>query len=320
LSLVAWTVWAAVRPLPPAYAYVRVAGGSSEEFPELALGRPLSKPLDKYEVRVDGMDQALAEAYVGHAADGRPVLLEWRNHIADPLGTITEGLGVTVQVAETIARHLPAGARVLAWWDVSRRLRFLADCPVEFGDHLGQPVLVPSLWEGRRPAVVRAETAFWGPVADEAAGGRFADFVEALLAGEAEGVGRLRRLAGDGDAYLVVELADAFKLGALRPDRFGIGYKDFPKAADIHGTVRAFKEWVREQGYKSYAVRGGGTTSRVYFLTDDRSADSLLARLLPFSTSNPFQVEGLEVVYQHGDYWIFHLAAAGADVVPQPEH
>ena len=125
---------------------------------------------------------------------------------------------------------------------------------------------------------------------------------------EVVGVAKLRQLTEDREAYIVVHITDAYKIGAISPDRFSVGFKDFGKSGNLHGTVKRIKGWIKEQGHKAYTVHElEGGMSRVFFLSDKLSTETLLARMLPFDTSNPFKLSGLRPVYQHGGYWVFKL-------------
>ncbi len=53
--------------------------------------------------------------------------------------------------------------------------------------------------------------------------------------------------------------------------------------------------------------RRGKTSVRVYFLTDDSSAETLLAQALPFTSSRPLLMEELQVVYQQNGYWVYKI-------------
>ncbi|MCU7802357.1 MAG: hypothetical protein KZQ92_03565 [Candidatus Thiodiazotropha sp. (ex Lucinoma borealis)] len=48
---------------------------------------------------------------------------------------------------------------------------------------------------------------------------------------------------------------------------------------------------------------------RLNFFTNKDSQNTLLANLLPFTTSDPVHLKELEVVYQHKNYWIYRLNA-----------
>lgn len=304
-GLLGWLTWSVSHPPRAPYAYVQVAEGGPADFPELALGDRPGLSLRKYEVRSEGVDQPLGEAYVAQSADGTPALLDWRNHLAEPLLTIAGPLADTIKLAEAIEKHAPPEAPVLAWWDTSRRLRLLCDCNLLLTEHAGQPILLPEAWRGRAEAAAAAERAFWGEPKGLPEAAALAD---ALLSDEATGAEKLRRLVDGKEAFVVVDIGDAYKLGALHPDRFSIGFRDFPNGGDMHGTAKVVREWLKAEKHESYVVRPTEhNASRVYFLTEEGSTETLIAKLLPFPTSNPVQMTTLELVYQHEDYWVYRL-------------
>ena len=77
----------------------------------------------------------------------------------------------------------------------------------------------------------------------------------------------------------------------------------------MHTEVRVVKEWLAESGYTSYAVeRLSLLEIRVHFLADVASENTLLAALLPFTSSNPMTLEDLGLVANYGGYWVYELS------------
>jgi hydroxylamine oxidation protein HaoB len=311
--LLAWLAWAVFNPAAPPYAYKLVAEGGVERFPELGLKEQPGLSLFKYEVRTEGVESPLAVAHVARRGSEPPVLLDWQNQAAEPVLRVGAEMSELAALAEAVGKHAPASSVVLAWWDTSRQLKLLAGANVVFEENLTLPLIVPEPWRATRPAIEAMERGFWSVAPTPSAEDRFNAYAEALLLEPAAGLARLRELAGPGDAFVVLHLSDAFRLGALRPERFGIGFKDFPGTRQSHGLINSVKSWLRSHGYESYAVQPRGENAvRVYFLTDPASAQTLLARLLPFSTSNPLDLDEPRVVFQHGGYWVYRLPPVAA--------
>ncbi len=308
LGALGWSIWS---PSPAPYGYRMVAEGKAETFPELGLeGRP-NLAIRKYEVRVPEVDKPIADLHVARPDDADPVLLTWRNLTAEPLVTISSKASETRTLAKAIAKHAPSDALILGWWDTSRRLQLLARSEVLFDENLSRPVLVPSMWNGRRASIEALERDFWRVPAAAETADKFEAFLDALLSDEVVGAAKLRQLAGRRQAYVVLHVSDAFKLGAIEPARLAVGYKDFGNAGQLHGQVRRIKDWVKGQGHEAYAVLPlGDQVRRVFFLSDAVSTETLMARLLPFSSSNPFAVREFALVYQHGGYWVYRLRTA----------
>lgn len=303
-GLLGWLTWSVSHPPRAPYAYVEVAEGGPADFPELALGDRPGLSLRKYEVRSEGVDQPLARR-----TSRSPPTAPRPPRLAQPSGGTAadhrRALADTIKLAEAIEKHAPPEAPVLAWWDTSRRLRLLCDCNLLLTEHAGQPILLPEAWRGRAEAAAAAERAFWGEPKGLPEAAALAD---ALLSDEATGAEKLRRLVDGKEAFVVVDIGDAYKLGALHPDRFSIGFRDFPNGGDMHGTAKVVREWLKAEKHESYVVRPTEhNASRVYFLTEEGSTETLIAKLLPFPTSNPVQMTTLELVYQHEDYWVYRL-------------
>lgn len=308
LLLLGWLGREMLRPAASPHAYRLTSEGPAKAFPELHLEDHDALAVRRFELRVDGVTAPLAIVHLAEVPGVAPVLLGWRNRGAEPvLAFDTEPEDVR-ELADAVARHAPPPARLLAWWDTSRQLKLLDGSNVLFDENLMRPLLLPEAWRGARRAVERQESLFWEAAPAGAPAARFDRFVDALASEVPVALGALRALAGAGDAYVVVRLSDAYRVGLLRPDRFGIGFRDFPGDVQLHGAIVGVKAWLKERGYEAYAVEARGEKAlRVYFLTDAAAQKTLIAQLLPFSSSNPFTLAAPQVVYQQGPYWVYKL-------------
>lgn len=310
--LLGWVAWSALKPNSLPYRYQLIAEGPLSEFPDLGLADRPALSIRKYEILADGHDQPLASLHVGRNEQSDMVLLDWQNQLTEPLFTLTPSIPELSALTTTIVKHMPKGGILLGWWDTTRRLKLLTDIETPFDENLAQPVLLPTAWSDHREVIETAEQRFWQVPANSTSAAAFQRFQEALLADEATAVGIFRELAGEGKAvYLVLHLSDAYKLGALHPERFGIGYRDFPNTGNLHTTISNIKNWLREQGYGTYtAEKRDANVVRVYFLTDAASENTFLARALPFTRPQPLDLTMTQVVYQHLGYWLYRIEPA----------
>jgi hydroxylamine oxidation protein HaoB len=46
---------------------------------------------------------------------------------------------------------------------------------------------------------------------------------------------------------------------------------------------------------------------RAYFLADAKSSNTLLAQMLPFTNSQPLELQAVQLVYQQGGYWVYRV-------------
>ncbi|MCC7411758.1 MAG: hypothetical protein IT495_09005, partial [Gammaproteobacteria bacterium] len=92
LALVAWTAWSIFGVPKAPYRYALVASGAADAFPDLGLGERGTFAIERYELRADEAQDALATVDLGRADDGTPVLLEWHSALAEPLITVTAPL------------------------------------------------------------------------------------------------------------------------------------------------------------------------------------------------------------------------------------
>lgn len=308
--LVGMVAWTFVKESPLPYSYELQSLGKIGDFPELGEIKNVDDvEIGKYAILVADVGKPVAEVYVAGPESNNPVLLEWRNNLTEPVITLSSSLKETEKVADAITKHTDGKVTILGWWDTSRRLKLLTGADVVFDGNLAKPVLVPAMWAGSKASIEGKERDFWKASDDRTTRRRFDKFVDALLSDELVGAAKLRQLLDQREGYIVLHLSDAYKIGALAPDRFSIGYRDFATTGSMHDQIKRINNWIREQDFKAHAVMSvSDHLRRVYFLTDETSQETLIARMLPFNSSNPFKLPGLNVVFQRGGYWVFKPA------------
>ena len=293
------------------YRYEMVAGGNADQFPDLGL-KQSDLFIRKYELRSDGVEKPLVILHTGAKPSNNTeqVLLDWRNQLNEPLVTLTPPIDDLNTLSKAIDDHLPQESLVLGWWDTMRRLALVADIDTPLDENLVRPLLLPTFWNDHRDTIEVLEQGFWGLSLDvpTEAQALFERLQSALLADRTSGVEMLRELTQNRDTYLVLHVTDAYKLGMLRPEEFGIGYRDFPLSGNMHSAIGHIKKWLGSNGYESYTVdKLSDTSVRVFFLTDEQSQNPLIAQALPFTTSQPLDLDQLKIVYQHKGYWVYKV-------------
>jgi hydroxylamine oxidation protein HaoB len=255
------------------------------------------------------VDHPLAVGYLARRGNGPPVMLGWENQSGEPVAFLDGKLPELTALATAITKHVPKDAVVLAWWDTSRQIGLLTGYETVFTSHLGEPPIMPSLWRARSGAIEKYEREFWRAPASAEESQKFQRFADALAADQKEGAAMLRELTGGREAYVAVHLSDLYKLGLMRPERLGVAYKDFPlKGGDVHGLSGMVKRWLADNNYTAYSVYGlSENVVRAYFLADAKSGNTLLAQMLPFTTTNPLEFQALKLVYQYGGYWVYKI-------------
>lgn len=265
-------------------------------------------PVKRLEWRAQGVREALATTLVATDPDGRNVALEWRNNVTEPVFFADLNRDEVGKVLAAIQKHVPEDAAVLSWWDLSRKIRLMAQRQAPLDDPVARGLIVPTAWSSVSDRIDAKERAFWGKGVPQSERETFTRFIDALMLDELEGVEALRALAPGKDVYVAVHLSDVWKAAAARPDRIEIAYKDFPGSGQAHGVMRATQTWIREQKIDGgYAVDLIGNAVRLHYLNNEGSSDMLITKMLPFSTSNPMELEGLDLVYQHRGFWIYKL-------------
>ena len=291
----------------PPYGYVQVATGPVSDFEILGLEETLAFDVREFEIRQQADDVVLARVHLADGGDQTRVLVRWESLVGAPLLTLTGEIADVAKVGEAIDAHASPETVVLAWWDTSRQLEIVSPANVYFDTHLSQPLIVPAEWRAGADTIAEAEREFWrAPGRGASVDREFTAFAEALSSPSEVGVDKLHGLAGD-RFVLVLHALDAFKLGAMAPSRYAIGYKDFAHSGQTHGLIVKVKDWLDGEGYESYlATRNSDRAVRVLYLMDKASESALLSRLLPFTTSDPsVGVSGLRLVFQQGNYWVY---------------
>ena len=291
------------------YYYKLAEEGGIEKFSKLGLDAWPDISISKQEIVVDGVDKPLAVAHLARRGNGKSVMLSWENRTGEPMVFVDGKLSELITLASAIAKHVPKDAAILAWWDTSRQIQLLTGYETVFKSHLGEPLIAPPLWRTRAEAIGEYERKFWGTPATADESRKFQRFVDALAADANEGAAILRELAGGRETYVAVHVSDLYKLGLMRPDRLGVAYKDFPlRGGDVHGLSGMVKRWQTDNNYTTYTVHGlTENYVRAYFLTDAKSGNTLLAQMLPMTTSQPIELKAAQLVYQHGGYWVYKI-------------
>jgi hydroxylamine oxidation protein HaoB len=283
--------------------------GGIGKFAKLGLDAWPDLVISKQEVRVEGMDQPLALAYLARRGNAPPVMLNWENQSGEPVVFLDGKMSEVTALAKAITKYVPKEATVLAWWDTSRQIQLLTGNETVFTSHLGKPQITPSIWRAKSEGIEKYEREFWGAPASAEESRKFERFADALAADSKEGAAMLRELAGGREAYVAVHLSDLYKLGLMRPERLGVAYKDFPlQGGDVHGLSGMVKRWLLDNHHTTYTLHGlSENFVRAYFLTDDKSGNTLLAQMLPFTNSKPIELKAVQLVYQFGGYWVYKI-------------
>ncbi|GFO83218.1 MAG: hypothetical protein A49_28450 [Methyloceanibacter sp.] len=307
--LIGLAVNSALQPaeLPYEKTFVEAQPGAYKAvaLQDAGSGTPVVR---KMELRTPGVRGTLATANVATGADGRNVPLNWQNNVTEPVlfADLSENEVGTVLAA--IRKHLSSDAVVLSWWDLSRKIRFIAEREAPLDDPEARGLILPNAWNEAADRIADSERAFWGEGVPQSDEKKFTHFIDALSLDETQGSEALRTLAPGKDVYVAVHLSDIWKMAAARPDQIEIGYKDFPGSGQSHGVRKAALEWIKEQKIDGpYAVELVGNAARLHYLKGKKGSDMLITKILPFSTSNPMQLDQLDLVYQHRGFWIYKL-------------
>ena len=297
-------------PLPAPYQYHLIAEGDSKRFAQMNLEAWPQLKLSQYEVQVAGVDKPVAEFVVARGNDGPPVLTYWKNSSDEILYNLNRKPSELSALASVIDKHAPKDALILSWWDTSRQIKLLTGRDTLFTSHLNEPLMIPVGWLEQSKAIRAYENQFWESEADQQEQEQFKRFSQALAAPAEEGVAQLRKLIGSArEAYLIVHVTDLYKLGLMYPDKIGVAYQNFPLTGNMHGMINHMKVQLKQNNFDTYTLQSiSDEEIRVFFLSDEASSQTLLARMLPFVDKKaPVELEAAQLIYQQGGYWVYKI-------------
>jgi len=309
--LLAWFGWLWFNPGASPYRYQLAEEGNVSQFPKLGLEAWPDLSIARYEIYTEGVDQPLAAGHTARRGSGAPVLLDWENRTSELIVSVDRKLSELTALAGAIAKHAPKDALVLAWWDTSRQINLMSGRDTLFTSHVGEPLIVPVMWRDRREAIRKYENEFWGASANDEERARFQRFTDALLAEPEQGAAILRELAGAREAYIAIHVTDLYKLGLMRPEQFDITYKNFPMEGNMHGLIGYLKQWMQDNNFLTYTLQSlDDKMVRAYFLREPKSSETLIAQMLPFTRSQPLDLQAVQLIYQQGGYWVYKIPSA----------
>ncbi len=311
LLLLGWFAYLWFKPIPAPYQYQLVAEGDNQKFSKMGLLEDWPElKLSEYKVKAEGIDKPIAEFITAKQSDGPPILIYWKNSTNEVLYNFDRKPSELAVLATAINKYAPKDALILSWWDTSRQIKLLTGRDTLFTNHLNEPLMIPVPWLEQSEAIRAYEKQFWGNKPDAKELEHFKQFSQALASPAEEGIKQLRQLIGtDRETYLIVHVTDLYKLGLMYPDEIGVAYQNFPMTGNMHGMINQMKVQVKENNFDTYTLQSVSDNEiRVFFLSDEKSSQTLLARMLPFTDKPaPTELELAQLIYQQGGYWVYRL-------------
>ncbi len=76
----------------------------------------------------------------------------------------------------------------------------------------------------------------------------------------------------------------------------------------MHGLIGYLKQWMQDNKFVTYTLQSlNDKMVRGYFLRDPNSSQALIAQMLPFTQSQPLDLQALQLIYQQGGYWVYKI-------------
>lgn len=310
LFFLGWSAYLWLKPTPAPYQYQLIKEGDHNQFSKMKLEDWPELKLSQYKVQAEGIDKPIAEFITAERERGVPVLMYWKNTTNEILYNLDRKPSELSTLATAIGKYAPKDALILAWWDTSRQLHLLTGHDTLFTSHLNEPLMIPAPWLEHTESIQSYEQTFWGGAASAKERDQFKRFSLALVSPAEEGIAILRELAGkDRETYLIVHITDLYKLGFMHPEKIGVAYQNFPMTGNMHGMITQMKAQVKQNDFDTYTLQSiADEEIRAFFLSDEASSQTLLARLLPFvDKKSPLEFELAQPIYQQGGYWVYKL-------------
>jgi hydroxylamine oxidation protein HaoB len=278
------------------------------DFPELAARYPAEK-LTRYAISRNGEGSLVLNVADYRGDRGRPeraIVFPPKDEGAVGEGRLSQDDAqlrhdLWKSAADAILAHTGEDALFVSWWDNAQRIRFMTGRKV----WLRSPVAGAFADGGQR--------RFWEDISggfeqDEKTMRQWARWLtmdaEAALA-EMSAV-----LPKDKPVYFLMCLDDLARLSeieSLSGITLPFEVRLFPSAGDVHAQIAGVKRWAHEKGDGAYLVQQlSGGAVRAWRITTGEGAKTLLARMLPFTTSLAKPLEKQALVYQSG--WGGYLA------------
>lgn len=302
LALLGWAGWSALR-VTPSYTLTTAPATANARKESAVFGLAPETILESLDVSTRDEHRPVATGLVAREGEHLTPLM-WRNAVTEPIFFADTSAADLATVLAAIRNHAPAEAIVLAWWDLSRAIRLVAKRDAPLDDSRARGLLIPASWTDAHDP----ERRRWGAGASAQTDETFTRFIEALGLPEKDGAARLAQLAKGRPCYVAAHISDIWKAAAVTPEKLSIAYKDFPSSGVSHGVIKSAKQWMQENNIDGgFAAEPMGGATRLHYFQRKGDSDALIAKLLPFSTSNPAQLENFELVYQLKGYWIYRL-------------
>jgi hydroxylamine oxidation protein HaoB len=198
-----------------------------------------------------------------------------------------------LSASEAIKKHTAEQSLFVSFWDNAQRIH---------------------LFTGRKTWVNGPDKNAYSSKEDQTlwesiAGGFDSDknllkYSQYLLQDMETGIAELQKeLPDDRDTYLLVtndDLAHIQEMAVLTGQGLPLETKLFPAGTDLHNSISKVKEWAKEEnGTGSYLIQPiSEKFNRVWRITDKTFEESLLVRLLPFTSSLDRPFIKTKLVYQ----------------------
>ena len=76
----------------------------------------------------------------------------------------------------------------------------------------------------------------------------------------------------------------------------------------MHGLIGYLKQWMQDNKFVTYTLQSlNDKMVRGYFLRDPKSSETLIAQMLPFTQSQPLDLQAVQLIYQQGGYWVYKI-------------
>lgn len=196
------------------------------------------------------------------------------------------------EAADVIVRKAPEDALFLSWWDSGQRIHYLSGRETWLHQ--------PSLKTFSNPVWKAVQESL--PPASEEETARLEQMARWLTMASDQALAEMAAHFGDArPVYLLVDndlLLHLGEMAAYGGASLPLNSKNIPAGNDLHADIARVKRWANETGDGNYLAQKEGAYYRVWSVSDEKTKNTLLIRLLPFVDSLKKLPEGVTLVYQ----------------------
>jgi hydroxylamine oxidation protein HaoB len=294
-----WTLsLAAINTLSPVL--------SAQKVTELKAGEPRftavrghyqTERIERYKLQQGDSASLPLDIVSYHASDGsahRAILYHADNISSAATDNMALRQQLWIDAMAAVNQHTDEQTLFLSWWDDAQRIDWFS------GRNTWATAPAAAAFANDGEKDLWAQLA--GPLAQDDT--RLRQLARWLVMDAHEALTEMSTALPDDKAtsvYFLACLDDLARLGEierLSGKKLAFATALFPRARDTHAQIAEVKRWAHEKGNGSYLLQNTPAGIRAWRMENAETENTLLAKLLPFTSSLENPLAELEMVYQ----------------------